>query len=65
MRALPMANQTRLCCGSNTVFPDSKLTSTGNFTRQSAGGSFQQKTNVTGDQIPPSRVLDLKVKFLS
>ena len=33
-RSIPAQNGTRMCCGSDTVFPDSKLTNTGNFTRQ-------------------------------
>jgi len=53
---------TPMCCGSNALRPDSKLTKTGNFSRQSAGGSFQATDDVpSGDMYPPSRVLDLKV----
>jgi len=53
---------TPMCCGSNTVRPDSILTKTGIFSRQSAGGSFQMAENVTAeDMYPPSRIIDLKV----
>lgn len=44
--------------------PRSKLTNTGTFTRQAAAGSFQSKSNATGDFLPPSRVLDLS-RYLS
>jgi hypothetical protein len=54
---------TPMCCGSNTVRPDSILTKTGIFSRQSAGGSFQMAENVTAeDMYPPSRIIDLKVR---
>ncbi len=36
-RAIPEVPGTRLCCGSDTVFSDSELSPTGNFTRQAAG----------------------------
>ena len=43
--------------------PDSILTKTGIFSRQSAGGSFQMAENVTAeDMYPPSRIIDLKVR---
>ena len=35
-----------MCCGSDTLTADSKLTSTGNFSRSAVGGAFQ----VGGDQ---------------
>ena len=54
---------TPMCCGSNTVRPDSVLKSTGNFTRMSAGGSFKAKNVPTGDVYPPSKVTDLKVQY--
>jgi hypothetical protein len=36
-RAIPEVPGMRLCCGSDTVFSDSELSPTGNFTRQAAG----------------------------
>jgi len=61
-RSIPMEPiPTPMCCGSNTVRPDSVLKSTGNFTRMSAGGSFKAKNVPTGDVYPPSKVTDLKV----
>merc|ERR1712083_1262273 len=60
LRSLPMQAGTPVCCGSNTVHPGSKLSKTGNFSRQSAAGSFQVLTLPTEDKFPPSRVIDLK-----
>ena len=36
-RYIPEKPGTQVCCGSDTVFPDSVLSDTGNFTRQAAG----------------------------
>jgi len=62
-RALPEKPGAPICCGSNAVTANSKLTSSGNFTRQSVGGSFQAKQGdiPSGDKYPPSRVTDLKL----
>ena len=41
-RTIPMApGGTPMCCGSDTITPDSVLSDTGNFTRSAAGGAFQ------------------------
>ena len=41
-RSIPMApGGSPVCCGSNTITPDSILASTGNFTRSAVGGAFQ------------------------
>jgi len=60
-KSIPMVPGTPMCCGSNTINPDSKLTNTGNFTRQSSAGSFQVSVDIdpTLDITPPVRVLDL------
>eukprot|EP00090_Calanus_glacialis_P010249 TRINITY_DN18632_c0_g1_i4.p1 TRINITY_DN18632_c0_g1~~TRINITY_DN18632_c0_g1_i4.p1 ORF type:complete len:980 (-),score=267.96 TRINITY_DN18632_c0_g1_i4:71-3010(-) len=52
-----------LCCGSNALSPDAKVTKTGNFTRQAAGGGFQVMNDVEVgvDKIPPGQVTDLTV----
>jgi len=60
-RSIPMLPGTPMCCGSNTINADSKLTNTGNFSRQSAAGSFQVSVDIDPslDLTPPIRVLDL------
>jgi len=60
-KSIPMLPGTPMCCGSNTINPDSKLSNTGNFTRQAAAGSFQVSVDIdpTLDVTPPVRVLDL------
>ena len=41
-RSIPMApGGTPMCCGSDTITPDSVLSKSGNFTRSAAGGAFQ------------------------
>merc|ERR1719259_1397436 len=60
LKSLPEKPGTPICCGSNTLRPNSKLSNTGNFTRQAAGGSFQVLDLPDGDILPPSRVTDLK-----
>jgi hypothetical protein len=40
-RAIPEVPGSRLCCGSDTVFSDSELSPTGNFTRQAAGENIK------------------------
>merc|ERR1719259_291742 len=60
LKSLPEKPGTPICCGSNTLRPNSKLSNTGNFTRQAAGGSFQVLDLPDGDVLPPSRITDLK-----
>merc|ERR1711892_205 len=64
-KSIPMKAGTPMCCGSNTINPDSKLTGTGNFSRQSAAGSFQIPIDIDPDLdvTPPMRVLDLTGKM--
>jgi len=52
-----------LCCGSNALSPDAKVSKTGNFTRQAAGGGFQVTNDVdlNVDNIPPGQVTDLTI----
>merc|ERR1711874_362217 len=60
-KSIPMMPGTPMCCGSNTITPDSRLTSTGIFSRQAAAGSFQVPVDIDPDLdvTPPLRVLDL------
>jgi len=55
-----------LCCGSDAMPPGSKITATGNFTRQAAGGAFQvtNEVDMDADNIPPGRVTDLRANNL-
>jgi hypothetical protein len=46
-RAIPEVPGTRLCCGSDTVFSDSELSPTGNFTRQAAGENIILQSFIT------------------
>eukprot|EP00091_Calanus_sinicus_P012585 TRINITY_DN2823_c0_g1_i3.p1 TRINITY_DN2823_c0_g1~~TRINITY_DN2823_c0_g1_i3.p1 ORF type:complete len:294 (-),score=70.86 TRINITY_DN2823_c0_g1_i3:49-930(-) len=63
-KSIPMTPGTPMCCGGDTVNANSKLSSTGNFSRQSAAGSFQIPIDIDPDLdvTPPSRVLDLSGK---
>jgi len=56
-----------LCCGSNALQPGAKVTKTGNFTRQAAGGGFQvmNEVDLNQDKIPPGQVTDLTVVDIS
>ena len=51
------------CCGSQALLPGANLTSTGNFTRQAAGGGFQVTNEVEPgrDIVPPGQVTDLSL----
>jgi len=64
-RTIPMApGGTPMCCGSDTITPDSVLTKSGNFTRSAAGGAFQITVDITGNDItPPGKTNDLNAKF--
>jgi len=52
-----------LCCGSNALLPGDTLVSTGNFSRQAAGGSFHASSSGQ-DRTPPVRVTDLTVEIV-
>jgi len=56
-----------LCCGSDALAPDAKVTKTGNFTRQASGGGFQvtNEVDLGVDKIPPGRITDLTVTSIS
>jgi len=64
-RVLPGMPGPRLCCGSDTVTPDTVLTQAPQFQRQATAGSFQVATDIdpSVDLLPPARVTDLTCHY--